>query len=97
VDIGQSRQLADLPMVPRSGRCSRVAFTIGGCAMTHYAGLDVSQKMTAICVVDASGSRLWRGQCTSDPEQIERTVRRRGGAGAPHRYRDRSYVAMAGA
>jgi hypothetical protein len=50
--------------------------------MTHYVGLDVSQKMTAICVVDASVRRLWRGQCTSDPEQIERTVRRHDGADA---------------
>ena len=47
--------------------------------MTHYVGLDVSQKLTAICVVDDSGHRQWRGQCTSDPEPIERTVRRHGG------------------
>ena len=45
----------------------------------HYVGLDVSQKLTAICVVDDSGRRLWRGQCPSDPEQIERNVRRHGG------------------
>ena len=37
--------------------------------MTHYIGLDVSQKMTAICIVDSSGRRLWRGQCPTDPEQ----------------------------
>lgn len=47
--------------------------------MTHYVGLDVSQKLTAICVVDDTGRRLWRGQCTTDPEQIERTLRRHGG------------------
>ena len=47
--------------------------------MTRYVGLDVSQKLTAICVVDDSGRRLWRGQCPSDPEQIERNVRRHGG------------------
>ena len=63
--------LADPPIVPRSGRCSSVAFTIGDCSMTHYAGLDVSQKLTAICIVDDTGRRVWRGQCTSDPEQIE--------------------------
>ena len=68
-----------LPIVPRSGRCGPVVFTIGGCSMTHYVGLDVSQKLTAICVVDDTGRRLWRGQCASDPEQIERTVRRHGG------------------
>jgi transposase len=44
--------------------------------MTYYVGLDVSQKMTAICVVDDAGCRLWRGQCASVPEEIERTVRR---------------------
>ena len=43
--------------------------------MTHDIGLDVSQKITAICVVDSSGRRLWRGQCPTDPEQIRRTPR----------------------
>ena len=47
--------------------------------MTLFVGLDVSQKMTAICVVDGTGQRVWRGQCASDPEQIERVVRRRAG------------------
>jgi len=47
--------------------------------MTHYVGLDVSQKTTAICVVDTAGHRLWRGQCASVPEQIEQTVRRQAG------------------
>jgi len=43
--------------------------------MIRFVGLDVSQKLTAICVVDETGRRLWRGQCATDPEQIERTVR----------------------
>ena len=30
--------------------------------MTFFVGLDVSQKMTAVCVVDDAGRRLWRGQ-----------------------------------
>jgi transposase len=47
--------------------------------MTQYVGLDVSQKTTAICVVDAAGRRLWRGQCASVPERIEQTVRRQAG------------------
>ena len=47
--------------------------------MIHYIGLDVSQKMTAICVVDTDGRRLWRGQCASTPEQIEQAVRRHAG------------------
>jgi transposase len=47
--------------------------------MTHYIGLDVSQKMTAVCVVDSSGRQLWRGQWPTDPEQIRRVVTRHGG------------------
>jgi len=50
--------------------------------MTRFVGLDVSQKLTAICVVDGTGRRLWRGQCATDPGQIERTVRRHAGEGA---------------
>jgi len=38
--------------------------------MTRFVGLDVSQKLTAICVVDETGRRLWRGQCATDPGQI---------------------------
>jgi transposase len=48
--------------------------------MIHYVGLDVSQKMTAICAVDAQGQRLWRDQCGSTPEQIEASVRSRAGS-----------------
>ena len=47
--------------------------------MTHFVGLDVSQKMTAICVVDNASRRLWRGQCPTVPEQITVLVRRRAG------------------
>jgi transposase len=47
--------------------------------MARFVGLDVSQKLTSICVVDDAGSRLWRGQCHSEPEPIERAVRRHAG------------------
>jgi hypothetical protein len=47
--------------------------------MIHFVGLDVSQKMTAICVVDNAGHRLWRGQCPTVPEQITVLVRRHAG------------------
>ncbi len=50
--------------------------------MTRFVGLDVSQKLTAICVVDETGRRLWRGQCATDPGQIERAVRGHAGEGA---------------
>jgi len=42
----------------------------------------VSQKLTAICVLDDTGRRLWRGQCATEPEQIERVVRRHAGENA---------------
>ena len=47
--------------------------------MIHHIGLDVSQKTTAICVVDDAGHRLWRGQCATDPDQIKRAVMKHGG------------------
>jgi transposase len=46
-----------------------------GGSMTRFVGLDVSQKLTAVCVVDETGRRVWRGQCATDPERIERAVR----------------------
>jgi hypothetical protein len=42
--------------------------------MARFVGLDVSQKLTSICVVDDAGRRLWRGQCHSEPEPIERAA-----------------------
>lgn len=50
--------------------------------MTRFVGLDVSQKLTSICVVDETGRRLWRGQCGTDPEQIARVVRGHAGEDA---------------
>ena len=50
--------------------------------MTRFVGLDVSQKLTAICVVDEAGCRLWRGQCVTDPAGIERVVRGHAGEDA---------------
>ena len=50
--------------------------------MTCYVGLDVSQKMTAICVVDEVGHRFWRGQCRSVPSEIEASVRQHAGGDA---------------
>jgi transposase len=47
--------------------------------MTYFVGLDVSQKITVICVVDDAGRRLWRGQCPTNPAQISILVRRHAG------------------
>ncbi|MEO1573275.1 MAG: IS110 family transposase [Bacteroidota bacterium] len=38
--------------------------------MTHYAGLDVSVKETAICVVDANGMAVWQGKVPTKIEAI---------------------------
>jgi transposase len=50
--------------------------------MAHSVGLDVSQKTTAICVVDSAGKTIWRGVCASVPDQIEAKVRRHAGDNA---------------
>jgi transposase len=50
-------------------------------SMARFVGLDVSQKLTSICVVDEVGPR-WRGQCHSEPEPVERAVRRHAGDNA---------------
>lgn len=50
--------------------------------MTYSVGLDVSQKTTAICVVDADGKRVWRGDCPTDPEKISMLVSRHAGSDA---------------
>jgi transposase len=43
--------------------------------MEQYVGLDVSQKETAICVVDAEGKRVWQGTCRSTPDAMAEAVR----------------------
>ena len=42
-----------------------------------YAGLDVSDKSTHVCVTDAGGVVLWAGACATDPEVIARTLKTR--------------------
>lgn len=39
-----------------------------------YAGLDVSDKTTHICVVDNDGKVLWRGECATDPQVLAVTL-----------------------
>src|SRR3954451_16379148 len=50
--------------------------------MPHYVGLDVSQKTTAVCVVDEQGKRLWRGVCATDPEPISARMLKHAGVDA---------------
>jgi hypothetical protein len=39
-------------------------------AMEHYVGLDVSLKLTAICIIDRTGKIEREGVVASDPEAI---------------------------
>lgn len=43
--------------------------------MEQYVGLDVSQKETAICVIDSEGKRVWQGMCRSTPDALAEVVR----------------------
>jgi transposase len=50
--------------------------------MPLYVGLDVSQKTTAICAVDETGERHWRGVCGTDPAAVAARIVRHAGADA---------------
>jgi transposase len=52
--------------------------------MAEFIGLDVSQKLTRSASLTILVGRLWRGQCHSEPEPIERAVRRHAGDDARH-------------
>jgi transposase len=43
----------------------------------QYVGLDVSQKETAVCVVDEDGKVLFEGKAASDPGALARVIRKR--------------------
>jgi transposase len=42
--------------------------------MKQYVGLDVSQKVTSVCVVDESGKKIWTGKCASTPAALSATI-----------------------
>ena len=42
--------------------------------MELYVGLDISQSMTHLCVVDSKGKRIWEGKCSTSPEAIAETI-----------------------
>src|ERR671933_1354204 len=48
----------------------------------RFVGLDVSQRSTSVCIRDASGRRVWRGKCVTDPAAIEEVIRARAGVAA---------------
>ncbi|MBV8898234.1 MAG: IS110 family transposase [Acidobacteriaceae bacterium] len=48
--------------------------------MEQFVGLDVSQTLTHLCVLDNNGTPLWQGTCASTSEAIAETIKGR----APH-------------
>jgi len=40
----------------------------------QYVGLDVSQKVSSVCVIDELGRKVWTGKCASTPESIAATL-----------------------
>src|SRR5689334_23167578 len=45
--------------------------------MEYYIGLDVSQRQTAICIVDGKGTRVAEGKAFTDPADIHAWVTKR--------------------
>src|SRR5471030_838833 len=45
--------------------------------MKQYVGLDVSQKETAVCVIDQDGKVLFEGKAPSDPGALARVIGKR--------------------
>lgn len=43
--------------------------------MEQFVGLDVSQDVTHVCVIDSEGKKSWQGKCGSTPEAIAETIR----------------------
>ena len=42
-----------------------------------FVGLDVSQRLTSVCILDERGGRVWRGKCATDPAVVAEVVRAR--------------------
>lgn len=45
--------------------------------MTQYVGLDISQRETAVCVVDETGKTVVEGRAPSDPGALAKVLQRR--------------------
>jgi transposase len=46
-------------------------------AVKQYVGLDVSQKETAVCVVDQDGKVVFEGKAPTDPGALARVINKR--------------------
>jgi transposase len=45
--------------------------------MDQFVGLDVSQEVTHLCVVNSEGKTVWQGKCNSTPEAIATEIKAR--------------------
>ena len=45
--------------------------------MQQYVGLDVSQKETAVCVIDDAGRIVFEGKARSEPGALAKVIRKR--------------------
>lgn len=43
--------------------------------MEQLVGLDVSQELTHLCVVDSNGAIVWQGTCDSTPDEIAERIK----------------------
>jgi transposase len=43
--------------------------------MPCYAGFDVSQRDTQLCIIDAQGAVLWTGKVATDPDVLDQALR----------------------
>jgi transposase len=46
-------------------------------AMQQYVGLDVSQKETAVCVIDEAGKIVFEGKARSEPGALAKVIAKR--------------------
>jgi hypothetical protein len=72
--LGSGNQLSSIDEA-QHGLCNH-----GGTAMEHYVGLDVSLKLTAICIIDRTEKIAREGVVTSGPETIAAFIK----SHAPH-------------
>lgn len=50
--------------------------------MNMHVGLDISQRTTSICIIDATGQRAWQGSAPTEPGAIVQALREHGASGA---------------
>ncbi|CCF00754.1 putative transposase (plasmid) [Sinorhizobium fredii HH103] len=51
--------------------------------MEQFVGLDVSQDITHMCVIDSDGKIVWQGTCLSTPDSISGAIRAKAAARQP--------------